>query len=273
MSFSAPMSAPKSGSDGSGSVRFRLQRIHLGTRFGRFQFQTVPLTVTRFGSRPSCTSSQAADVAQFQLRKAALKAARGAALTAHSAAGVATRVSKDAERLLSAAEGVIRAAAALLEVAGTEALPTNQQAAASSPVEPAVPAAKSAKRRRRRNKKKVDNTDVKMDEDQGAVALVDDPATQTAGRARALASTPSDEARLPPPKRSALNLPFAAGDSVSVTGLTDVVSGLTTTYAAEDLMGLVGTVKGLQGENYLVLFKQLDDLVELPPECLRTAFE
>jgi hypothetical protein len=49
-----------------------------------------------------------------QPRRLAIQAARGAALAVHSAAGIAMQVSKEAERLLRAAEGLTRAAAAVL---------------------------------------------------------------------------------------------------------------------------------------------------------------
>ena len=54
-------------------------------------------------------------------RRAAIQTARGAVLASHAAAGVALGVSKEAERLLRSAEGLIRSAVAFLELAGREA--------------------------------------------------------------------------------------------------------------------------------------------------------
>ena len=97
-----------------------------------------------------------------QPRRVAIQAARGAALAVHSAAGVAMQVSKEAERLLRAAEGLTRAAAAVLALA-TSAPPKDTSAergkkvrTVSSPLqkdakEEAV--ATGSKRRRRRRKR------------------------------------------------------------------------------------------------------------------------
>ena len=54
-------------------------------------------------------------------RRNAIQTSRGAVLAAHSAAGVAMGVSKEAERLLRTAEGLIRSAVGFLELARREA--------------------------------------------------------------------------------------------------------------------------------------------------------
>ena len=57
------------------------------------------------------------------VRNAALEASRGASLAVHSAAGLSLATSRDAARLLRAAEGLCRAAVAILKAPITHVLP------------------------------------------------------------------------------------------------------------------------------------------------------
>ena len=66
-------------------------------------------------------------VAPALLRRGALKAARGAALAIHGAAGLASPY-RDAARLLRSAEGLVRAAAAILELIPPSGVPCPEQA-------------------------------------------------------------------------------------------------------------------------------------------------
>jgi hypothetical protein len=94
-------------------------------------------------------NAPAPHAAPGQPRRVAIQAARGAALAVHSAAGLAMQVSKEAERLLRAAEGLTRAAAAVLaSTAG--AFPKDTSAA--------------------RDKRSVEPTPVQKDVEKGTVA-------------------------------------------------------------------------------------------------------
>ena len=79
--------------------------------------------------------------------RAALEAARAASLAVHAAAGLAAPCSRQAVRLLRAAEGLVRSAVAVLSV-----LPPPQPAPAAAPVAGVVAA--PLRRRRPRGKRK-----------------------------------------------------------------------------------------------------------------------
>jgi len=179
-----------------------------------------------------------------RMRKSALKAARGAALAAHSAGGIASRCNKEAERLLRTAEGLCRAAAALLEL---PPISTNQSRGSDS----GQAATASAKQRKKRNRRKakgkkeaIMEVEDGLVEEQGAgVALVgaDSPSQPRVGSLdsgptprRTLKANSSRE-RSPrrgvdPPSASVdascstpavcEQAPFVPGDSVTIHGLT-----------------------------------------------------
>ena len=71
-----------------------------------------------------------------QRRRAVLQTARGAILATHAAAGAAWNVDKDAARLIRGAEGLLRSAVGVLELAGRE-VPGPRQSRAGVPHGPA----------------------------------------------------------------------------------------------------------------------------------------
>ena len=93
------------------------------------------------------------------LKRSALEASRGAGLAVHSAAGLALTHSRGAARLLRAAEGLCRAAVAILGTTGVS-LPTSQPAEA--------PAARPPRRRRPRGLRKDPGCDGMGKEDAAA---------------------------------------------------------------------------------------------------------
>ena len=109
-----------------------------------------------------------ADNSESRGRRAVLKAVRGAALAAHAAAGLAATCSlKDAEKLTRTAEGILRAAAASLEVGPVAPPPRPEAPAGVQQVEVKIAklARKKAAKKRRRLKQK---------EDKGGAMAVDE---------------------------------------------------------------------------------------------------
>ena len=68
-----------------------------------------------------------------QRRRAVLQTARGAILATHAAAGAAWNVDKDAARLIRGAEGLLRSAVGVLELAGREVPGPRQSRAGVAP--------------------------------------------------------------------------------------------------------------------------------------------
>ena len=106
-------------------------------------------------------------------RRAAIKVVRGVTLAAHSAAGVVMSVSKEAERLVRSAEGILRAAAALLEVtdvrsptarSGDGAPRANGAGAAGADVSRGV----KARKKKKKKNKDATQSDVAMHLDESA---------------------------------------------------------------------------------------------------------
>ena len=119
---------------------FQLQPFHSSTS-AAFSFGSVAGRVAQMAMTNDSAS----------LRKATLKAVRGAVLSAHAAASLAAGGGiKTAEKLIRAAEGILRVAAASLEVPVVTVQESSAGAAAGVP----APAAQAQKKKKRRRKKK-----------------------------------------------------------------------------------------------------------------------
>ena len=115
-------------------------------------------------------------------RRAACQAARGAALTAHGASGLAQEVSLPAARMLRAAEGLIRSALAALSVPAAASVAPPPSASAAAPGRGAGdgPTARRKRQRVRTRQRKKEEAQQNKDEDAMEVGgAVEEPPVDT----------------------------------------------------------------------------------------------
>ena len=103
------------------------------------------------------------------VRKHAVAASRGSVLALHAAAGLAVPVSREAERLLRASEGLARAAVACLEQANRRQVASPGGAIGAGGVSSATHEKKKNSRKRSKLKKDMDLDTVELDKVQGEV--------------------------------------------------------------------------------------------------------
>ena len=125
------------------------------------------------------------------MRRVAVDAARGSLIAIHAAAGLSGAQSREATRLLRAAEGLVRAAVAVM-------------AAPVSPVQPPAAAPQPAAPRRRRPRKRRAAAPEAMEVNLDKHSSEDEPAPtwedkDTELAVEALAAAPAAAARLPHP--------------------------------------------------------------------------
>ena len=141
-----------------------------------------------------------ADDTDGELRRIILKAARGSVLSAHATAGLAAGGKgerlKEGERILRAAEGLLRSAVAFLEAATTASKAPPPSVPVAQPAAGAGRRRRKAEARRRRRarareekEKKEENTmDVESSPTAQALAIVGAPAAREASAPPALSS-------------------------------------------------------------------------------------
>ena len=214
------------------------------------------------------------------MRRAAVKVVRGAALAAHSAAGVVMACDKEAERLVRAAEGILRAAAALLDVTDTRS-PSSRPAEGAGAGTPRAAATRGGTARK--TKKKLAHPDAAgtaMDLDAGAHGLshdvgddglgdewADDAKATTGeehagghGAAGALSRGPQVQhsRERTPHRHSSAN--FAVGATVKLRGLV----------AKPAMNGMLATVTGFNPykSRFGVRVQPTGDAIWVKPECI-----
>jgi len=221
---------------------------------------------------------------ESRYRRSALKAARGAALVAHSASGLAMPCDKEAEKLLRAAEGLIRAAAALLEFPHISTIQ-------SSGIDVSPAAATSGKQRTTRNRRKpngkkddtIMDVEVRPVEEHAAVAQPldgDKSASQTAAasfsapiprrtlKARSSRERSPRRSEKPPDAVDELSgpvppadvkVPFNVGDTVIIRDPMRVPP-LNGTHGKVDIWDLQTQRLAVKLENGEVYWSKLDNL-------------